>query len=306
MRNTSQTIAIVLVLAPVFACTAPMDAASSPATPTAASAVETTLTAADAATEATAARPPHFHPGPDFLIFAALHEPIGLTADQEKTVQALLPTAPHAFDKARAAELAAEIRAGKVDVTADGPAPADRAAHEAALASALRTLHATLTPAQRRALVDAIERREADHAANDPDRRGGFKDRAGVRGPLEHLLRGLDVTAGQEQEIEAKLTAAHPGPSETERAALSAQHDAMRAGMRAKLETFASDSFVGTAFVTPPGGPMKPGGPSGFLTDVAIVTSVFDAAQREKLAERIEAGPPADGHDHEPPGQGPR
>ena len=99
--------------------------------------------------------------GPDFLLGAALHEPIDLTADQRTTIEGLRaanePSAPHPFDKARASALAASVRVGKVDTTAVAPAPDDAmAARRTALANALTTLHATLTPKQRRALVDAL------------------------------------------------------------------------------------------------------------------------------------------------------
>jgi hypothetical protein len=289
MRTILQTSALIALFTPVLACVASTGTASSSAG--SAVAAETVVTAADAATDTPTAHRPHHHPGPDFLIVAALHEPIGLTADQEKTLQGLLPTAPpgpRPFDKARAAALAAGIRAGKVDVTAEALPPSDFAVREASLANALNTLHATLSATQRRALVDAVEQRAAEHATSG---RGGPKDHAGPRGPLEHLLEGLDVTAAQEQEIEAKLAAAHADrPSEE---ALRVEHDAARASMRAKLETFAGDNFDGAAFVTPSGA-MRPGGHDRFLTYIAIVTSVLDASQREKLAARIEAGPRAE------------
>ena len=270
---------------------------------TASSGVTEAVTTVEPAAEAPAGHPHGGHPGPDFLLFAALHESIDLTADQEKAIRALLPAAaagPHPFDEARAATLAAGVRAGQVDVTSTEPAESDFATRHAATASALRTLHATLTAPQRRALIDAVEKRDAERASHD---HGGPHDapmgHEGGRGPLDHLLEGVDLTWAQRQEIAAKLDAVRPAPpAEGDRAAWKTEHEALRAAMQATLETFAAESFDAAAFVAPPAGLKKAADhPDPFRTEVAIVTSVLDATQREKLAQRIEAGPAA----HSPP-----
>ncbi|MDB5215831.1 MAG: hypothetical protein JWO86_3758 [Myxococcaceae bacterium] len=231
-----------------------------------------TVAAAPAATDAQAApgKGRHGPPGPDFLLFAALREPIDLTAAQrtaiEGALQANKPSAPPASDKTRA--------------------------------SALTTLHATLTPVQRRALVDAIAKRAAEH----PDHHAGGPPPDGMRpkgdgpGPMRGLLEGLDLTKAQEDAIRAKLDAQRPAPpTEAQRAAMKQQHEAMRAAMKAKVETFASDTFDANAFVARPAGAPGPGPDHAdrFAKDLAAVMSVLDAAQREKLAAKIEAGPPA-------------
>lgn len=48
-------------------------------------------------------------------------------------------------------------------------------------------------------------------------------------------------------------------PSEADREAMKASHEAMRTAMRARLATFASDSFDANAFATPPASTPKMG-----------------------------------------------
>jgi Spy/CpxP family protein refolding chaperone len=109
------------------------------------------------------------------------------------------------------------------------------------------------------------------------------------------MLEGLDLTQAQQDSIKAKLDAQRPAPpSDADRAAMKAQHEAMRTAMQAKLQTFASDSFDAAAFAAPPVG-AKGFGPADhkdrFAADLAIITAELTPAQREKLASRIEAGP---------------
>ena len=237
------------------------------------------------------------------MLVAALREPLNLSAEQKSTIEGALaanaPKAPPAFDKTRVATLAAGIRAGKVDATMTMRSGADSemAAHQAASAKALATLHATLTPDQRRALVDAIAKRAAEHGPKDGMAGGPPHDRAGgppPGGPMGGLLEGLDLTQAQRDAIRTKLDAQRPAP--TDREAMKAQHEAFRTAMQAKLQTFASDSFDAAAFVAPPPGALK-GGPGEhadrMAAELAIITSVLEPAQREKLATKIEQGPPA-------------
>ena len=234
---------------------------------------------------------PHGHPGgPEMLVFAALHEDIGLSATQKATVQSLLPSrggdggAGHGpgDDPARRAALAAAIRAGKVDDSLLQPparAHADHAAHEAELAQKLTTLHDTLTRDQRAALVTAV----TGHVSRGPD--GGPHG----HGPFGPWLDDLGLTQAQKDSLRAKLDADRPDASD--RVSFEAKHAEHEAAPKAKLQTFVSDSFDATTFVAPPadgaaGKPPKRGG------ELAAIVSVLDAAQREKLAEKIEQGPP--------------
>jgi Spy/CpxP family protein refolding chaperone len=306
IRATS-TFSILGLLVALAGCSAESGTASAAGTSDTARAQTAALTAPTG--DATAARGPAHgpHPGPDFLLVAALHEPINLTDAQRVTLEGALtasrPATPPAFDRTRASALAAAIRAGSVDATTLKPAGDDSgvAARRAASAEALTTLHATLTSDQRRALVDAVTKRSAERGAKAEGADGpGHMDHArgahGPMGPMGHMVEGLDLTRAQEDAIRAKLDAQRPSPpTDADRAAMKAQHEAMRAAMDAKLQAFASDTFDATAFVTPPAGAVKAPGDHGdhFARELSIVTSVLDAAQREKLAARIEAGPPA-------------
>ena len=300
------TASLLGLLATLAGCSAESATSSGAETASTARASDT-VAAAPAATDPRTAGGPARGPhpgGPDFLLMAALHEPIDLTAEQKTAIEGALeaskPAGPPAFDKTRVSALAAGIRAGKIDVTTvKAPPPSDdaKAARQAASAKALATLHATLTPVQRRALVDAVAKHAADHGSRPPMDHAGGPPPGGM-GPMGGMLEGLDLTTAQRDSIRAKLEAQRPAqPSEAERAAMKQQHEAFRAAMTAKLQTFASDGFDATAFVTPPAGALKGPGPAEhadrFAKDLAIVTSVLDAAQREKLAARIEAGPPA-------------
>ncbi len=255
---------------------------------------------------APAAQAVNFHgPGQEHLLVAALREPsLNLTAAQKTAIEGALtasstPRAPSAEGKARMMALAAGVRAGKVDPSSV-QAPnndAERNAHIAASAKAIDTLHATLTPAQRRALVDAVSRRtehrgpppgmEANRDAKGERGHGGRGD----HGPMGHLLAGLDLTQAQQDAIHTQMEAQKPTAADHE--AMKKQFEGFHTAMQARLQTFANDSFDATGFVTPPAGAVMKGHEDRMAKDLAIITSVLDSAQREKLATRIEQGPPA-------------
>ena len=68
----------------------------------------------------------------------------------------------------------------------------------------------------------------------------------------------------------------------------------MKTAMDAKLQSFKSDSFDAKAFVAPPANAPKIGGPADHMAkELSAVVSVLTPAQREKLAQKIEQGPPA-------------
>jgi len=235
----------------------------------------------------------HHPPGPAGLLFAALHEPINLTADQKTKIEAaiaeLKPMGPPPGMEAHKTALAAAIRAGKIDTVAlqpKGPTDVEREQHQAALAKAIGTLHSTLTKDQRVALVDAVSKHK--HGPM-----GGKMGKGPKGGPMGHILEGLDLTKEQEDAIHMKLEALKP--TEAEREAMKKEHEAMRTEMDARLQTFVADDFDAKAFVKPPAGatPAKMG--DRHLKFLEIVTSVLTPAQREKLATKIEQGPPAFG-----------
>jgi Spy/CpxP family protein refolding chaperone len=263
------------------------------------------------------------HGGPEMLLRVALHE-LDLSDAQEATIRgALEQLAAAKGDKGAGhdavfAELARGVRAGKVDeaavlAKAGGTEPgAD--AHEAAAASALQTLHATLTKEQRRALVTEIASHPGkggrphgrDHgpgAPGSPEGKDGERRGRGPRGdkggpgfgghgPLGFMLRDVDLTDAQREAIGRALEAQKPTAADHQ--SKEKQFEAARAEMQAKLETFAADGFDAKAFVA------RPAMPEGFgpkehlqrLTrTVASIVPILEPAQREQLAVNLEKGP---------------
>jgi Spy/CpxP family protein refolding chaperone len=268
--------------------------------------------------------------GREFLLHAALREDLGLSDAQRKTIEAAIAEAEAArpakterpaVDRTQFTALAAAVRAGTVDpakfttvvpaAQKDAPNGDALKAHEAASAKALTTLHATLTPEQRRTLVDAISKHEGSHEKGEHGRRAqapgskseGAKGERGERhhgGPLGHLLGGLDLTSAQQDAIRTKLDAQKPSDADHE--AMKQKFEAMHAKMKERLQTFTADQFDAAAFMARPEGGNDKGklGPMGSMNPVehmakqiAIITPVLTPAQREKLATRLEQGPPA-------------
>lgn len=242
------------------------------------------------------------HGGPDFLVFAALHEEIGLSTEQRATIQALVEKnrpkegarrGPDVQpDKAKITELATAIRSGNVDATKlrNDRGDATMQQHVAASAANLATLHDTLTKEQRAKLVDAVIAKHAQRgdgpAKGGPGGERGPRGEHGAMGPGGHMLEGIDVTDAQKAEIEAKLLANRPAPPS------EANRTAMKASMDAKLQTFKADAFDANAFVQPPTN-MPKGHADGMAKQLQVIVSVLTPAQREKLAQKIEQGPPA-------------
>lgn len=244
--------------------------------------------------------------GPEMLLFAALHE-LDLTAEQKTTLQAALEKVkahhPQGAKNPMAA-LAAGVRAGKIDTTLPQPPP-DAEEHRAVVADALDTLHKTLSREQRRSLVDGIEKKMAEHGP--PEHRGPKHDKGerhgepgaeghghrGPMGPLGGMLRDLELTEQQHAAIKQALEAQRP--SAPDRDAMQKRHEAMVTAMRARLESFASDSFDAKAFTSPPEGADRHHPAEHMLKTLAVVVPILEPAQREKLAANLEKGPPGPG-----------
>lgn len=238
----------------------------------------------------------------------------------------------HAEDRedaheARQEALAAAVRSGKVDEAAllaqlkeDAPAP-----DNARLAKALQTLHDTLTAAQREELVAAIgekmdERKDRagkpgrGHHGDDEGRgpkgdrgprgeRGPKGDREamgergpkgahgpGRMGPLGHMLQGIELSDDQRAKLREGLEKG--APTEADRDAMKAKHEAFRETMDERMKSFVGESFDATAFVAPPKDGMGPEKMAGHMVKaLAVVVPILDAAQREALAKNIEQGP---------------
>jgi Spy/CpxP family protein refolding chaperone len=256
--------------------------------------------------------------GPDHLLRAALKE-LDLSDAQKTAIKGAIDGLHEGRgdhpkkDPAVFAALAEGVRAGSIDKAAIEAKIGKQAdgieEHRARLASALSTLHATLTKEQRRALVDAMAAKMEEKGArkgnvegqkgDDDDHEGrGFKgDRGGwggkgmKGGPLGHMLRDLDLTAEQQAQIDKALEANRP--DEADRADKKEAFEAMRAERKAKLETFAADSFDAKAFLA--GDAKKGMGPQAHLdrmvTSLAAIVPVLTPAQRTALADKLEKGP---------------
>jgi Spy/CpxP family protein refolding chaperone len=257
----------------------------------------------------------HHRGGPEGLLFAALHHDIGLSDAQKTTIQGLVDglkpqKGAHQEDATRRVALANAVRAGSVDVAAfprPEPPAAVKTAHQDALAKALDTLHATLTPDQRTALVAAMSKHEGgehgQHRMGDRAKWQGEREAMGPKG--EHgfgpmgMLKGIDLTDAQKTTIETNLQALRPAkPSDAEITAMKARHEEMKKDREAKLQSFVGDSFDAVAFVARPVD-AKPEMNRGdhMMKELAVIVPVLSPAQRELLASRIEQGPKA--HDVE-------
>jgi Spy/CpxP family protein refolding chaperone len=227
------------------------------------------------------------HGGPEGLFVVALHE-LDLGDEQRATIESALRSlhdeaGPPPDMQAMHAQLAAAVRSGSVDPSRfEGDAHADRKqARRDRLASALDTLHDTLTAEQRGEVVAFVRSK----APPEPKERGERKAKAGKRGHgIERLLHGVEVTDAQRAKIEEALERA----GLDERKDPRAHHEAMTKAREAMLTAFASDSFDAADVLPEP----PPGaGPQRMIEALAVVVPILDQAQREELADRIAKGP---------------
>jgi len=279
---------------------------------------EEVAAASEAASDS--ARGPHgpgMHHGPPRgheLLVVALHE-LDLTAEQRKTIEGALDAMgekDHAAMAAMGKVLASGVRAGKIDEAAVKAKAAEleqqAEGRRAAVGKALDTLHATLTPAQREALVAKVE----EHMQNRPPppfagpngegrgpegkgpegegrgpERGGHGAH-GPHGPLGFLLHDLELSDEQREKIHAGLEAARPDKPAREE--MEKRHEEMLARQKAVLASFRGEKFDGAAAL-----PDKPAGEPPVVHLVKaldVIVPVLDADQREALAKRLEEGPP--------------
>jgi len=104
----------------------------------------------------------------------------------------------------------------------------------------------------------------------------------------------LELTEAQQSQLRAKLDA--EGPKTTDREAMKAKFESMKKDKEAKLQSFKQDGFDAAAFVTPPAGREKSGPRAHgdrMLNHLAVLVPILTLEQREKLAQKIEQGPPA-------------
>lgn len=246
--------------------------------------------------------------GPDHLLFAALHE-LDLSEAQRTTIKGEIDALREArgemkdragFEAHRTA-MAKAIRSGKIDEAALAmPAMNTKTPPDGArFAKAIQTLHDTLTADQRKQLVDAMSAKMEKHEGRmGPP--GDMDKRFEKGGPLGHMMRDIEMTDAQREQINTAL--AKLAPPEVDREAMKARHEAFKQGMRERMAAFASDKFDAAAFTAPPkDAPM--GGPEAghgmMVKALATVVPLLTEAQRAELAARFEQGPPGGGPAHE-------
>lgn len=209
------------------------------------------------------------HAGPGFLLHAALRE-LALRPEQKSAIEAEIAklgvprssAAHEAFGKA----LARGVRTGKLD--AASLEPELQALEKAALAErskvsdALSALHQILDAEQRKALVSALEAKRPDFA----------KGVGRHHGPEMGMLRGLDLTDAQRDQLRAL---------KQDRMATKHEH------MKKLFESFAGERFDSKELAGPE--PRKHA--LAKVEGLSALIGVLDPAQREKLATRLEAGP---------------
>jgi Spy/CpxP family protein refolding chaperone len=237
-------------------------------------------------------RPQHGPPGGERLLAVALRE-LELSTSQRTTIEDALTTAESASHSERPsallAALAASVRAGQVDATDISSKFAglhdDQKAGARAAAVAIQILHDVLTPTQRAALVDKMTTRMGGPPPGSmPPARG--------HGPLGSLLATLDLTDAQTSALDDAF-AAHPLPFSADE--MKVQLAAMHAEMISRLQTFTSASFSATALAEPPtpADMLRGEEPAQRMaTEIALVTSVLQPAQRQKLAALLGRGGP--------------
>jgi len=225
----------------------------------------------------------HGPPGPELLLVAALHH-LEVTPAQKAAIAGALQSIPPVIDRAMFAAVATAVRAGKLDATAaldQIKRAAGKPERDAALVSALDTLHATLTAEQRRSLVDAVNEHFEEHASMP----------APEAGMMQHLAAaGVTLTAAQREAV-AKMVAAQPRPTDE----LKAQMETFHRELQSRLETFAGATFDATAFVAFAHGmaSMQMAHISHVVEGIALLLPMLDATQREAVAQMIEKAPAA-------------
>jgi len=225
----------------VFACDKGSNSGE-PTPPASVSVVAPAATSAPAPSATEAEKPRERgpgHGGVDAIFFRAAHD-LTLT-DAQKAKLAVLEgqlrdrdTDPRDAMKAFSSDLAAQVRAGKIDAS---KLQTDEAALDTAMsvmlgkqAAALAGLHDALDAGQRKSLADAVRARAAGREAKEHD--GGAGDWSARR--LERMTSDLGLDAGQQKQV-AALLAKEPGPA--------TMHDDMKKQMDAILTAFQSDSF---------------------------------------------------------------
>ncbi|MBW2278227.1 MAG: Spy/CpxP family protein refolding chaperone [Deltaproteobacteria bacterium] len=167
----------------------------------------------------------------------------------------------------------------------------------------LATLHATLTPPQRKTLVDTVrakmEQKAEKHGDRaDVERKGKHgKGKRGHHGKdmLGHMLKGIELTADQQAQIDAlhaKGEAQRPADQDW-----SKKKEEKLAQLNTLLDAFEADAFDPSVSAPTPK-PMKdPMDKIGFhIEQFETLLGILTAEQRAQLAEKVKSHPDKMGH----------
>jgi Spy/CpxP family protein refolding chaperone len=251
----------------------------------------------------------HGRGGPMMIFHEALSS-LDLTADQKSKIQGALDAvkaehAPGDREGGRAlfADVSAQVRAGKIDEAAIqaklDELKADHQGDREGMASALQTLHDTLTKDQRTKLVASMRAKMEEHERAMGDRHEAHGPPPDGAGPP--FLHGLDLKDDQKAKIDKALADAGIDKPEMGKA----RFDEMRAKMKAGLDAFAADTFDAKAEVAK----VADGGPRDHMGKMvkalAVIVPLLDDAQRQKLADHLAEGPMRGHHRGGPEGEPP-
>ncbi len=183
-------------------------------------------------------------------------------------------------------ELARQVRAGTIDIAALQPQENAAAlalqAHIDKEVDTLNTLHGSLDPSQRAAVVAAVRATQPGRTETQPPTGAPPSSEAMRQKKLDRLTTELGLDSAQQQQVSALLEAQPPRPA---RMSWRQQH------MDAILAGFASSAFDARAMIPAP--PMSPTDMmrEGIAREVAFLTKfvpILRVDQRERLASKME------------------
>lgn len=228
------------------------------------------------------------------MLFSEAHDLPSLTDAQKTTIDGLegqlydRDPAPRQAMKAFSANLAAQVRAGKIDPAKLKP---DQDVYETATkgivekqAKALGGLHDALDATQRKAVVDAARARSAAHEAKMAEHDAGVGEFTARK--LQRMTAELGLDAAQQKSVGALIAKEATGTG------IDAMRDDLKKQVEATLTGFETDSFDPQKTFAQTMSMAK----AGMEKQVVFVTQllpILRPEQREKLAlstERLTAG----------------
>jgi Spy/CpxP family protein refolding chaperone len=244
----------------------------------------TTAAAADKAAVAPQAQAAAMHPGAGVPFLRAVDTLTDLRPEQTQAINGIRASlqqqaAPVMAARAKlGAELASEVRAGKIDETRVQPLVDQiSAAHTAsvpAIQQAMNTLHDTLDPSQRQALVAGVQAK-----AGEWHGKGRMKER------MQKMADELGLTEAQRESIKATLHAERGEHQGEGRAA----HPEGREHMQALATAFVADKFDAASLNVGAHQDMAKHFSKRMTRFLEAAVPVLTAEQRSTLASKIEA-----------------